>query len=192
MTKTQVRAIAREHGLSVSDKKDSTGICFIGERNFRAFLKGYLPAAPGPMRTEAGETVGTHIGLAYYTLGQRKGLNIGGRGDGRSWFVLQKDLQNNVLVVGQGDDHPGLFSRFIEAAEVTWISDQPPVREGEPYRCTAKFRYRQPDQQVSIVQNGDTLQITADEPQRAVTPGQSAVLYQGDQCLGGAIVERTK
>ncbi len=176
----------------MSDKKDSTGICFIGERNFRAFLKGYLPATPGVMQTESGETVGTHIGLAYYTLGQRKGLNIGGRGDGRSWFVLRKDLQQNVLVVGQGDDHPGLFSQIAEASEVTWIADQPPMREGEPYRCTAKFRYRQPDQPVSIVQMGDTLRIQADEPQRAVTPGQSAVLYQGDRCLGGAIVESTQ
>ncbi|MBN1778563.1 MAG: tRNA 2-thiouridine(34) synthase MnmA, partial [Clostridiales bacterium] len=149
MTKAQVRAVAKEHGLSVSGKKDSTGVCFIGERNFREFLKNYLPAAPGEMRTEAGETVGEHIGLAYYTLGQRKGLGIGGRGDGRSWFVLDKDIKNNMLIVGQGDDHPRLFSHRIEASEATWIANEAPIPEGEPFRCTAKFRYRQADQQVS-------------------------------------------
>ena len=192
MTKAQVRTMAAEHGLSVSAKKDSTGVCFIGERNFRTFLQNYLPATPGKMVTEAGETVGEHIGLAYYTLGQRKGLQIGGRGDGRSWFVLDKDLQNNVLIVGQGEDHPRLYSRVIEAAETTWIAGEPPVRQGQPYRCTAKFRYRQADQQVSILHNGDTILIEADAPQRAVTPGQSAVFYQGEQCLGGAIVQAVR
>ena len=190
MTKAQVRAIATEHGLSVSEKKDSTGICFIGERNFRAFLQTYLPAAPGEMRTETGDTVGEHIGLAYYTLGQRKGLGIGGRGDGRSWFVLAKDMEHNVLIVGQGEDHPSLYSSRIEASEVTWIAGGAPMTEGKPYRCTAKFRYRQPDQEVSIVCGGDTVLIEADVPQRAVTPGQSAVFYRGAQCLGGAIVDR--
>ncbi len=189
MTKAQVRELAQEHGLSVSKKKDSTGICFIGERNFRSFLQNYLAAKPGPMQTETGETVGKHIGLAYYTLGQRKGLGIGGRGDGRSWFVLAKDLKNNVLVVGQGDDHPLLYSTHIQASEITWIAESAPMAEGETFRCTAKFRYRQPDQAVSIRQNGDTLFIEADAPQRAVTPGQSAVFYRGDQCLGGAIVD---
>ena len=189
MTKAQVRSIAQENGLSVSTKKDSTGICFIGERNFRSFLQNYLPTKPGDMKTEAGETVGKHIGLAYYTLGQRKGLGIGGRGDGRSWFVLDKDLENNVLLVGQGEDHPRLFTQHAEASEPTWIAGQPPMPLGEPFRCTAKFRYRQADQQVTIVQNGDQVTIKADDPQRAVTPGQSAVFYQGDQCLGGAIVD---
>lgn len=192
MTKAQVRAIAEENSLSVSAKKDSTGVCFIGERNFREFLQHYLPTQPGDMRTEAGETVGKHIGLAYYTLGQRKGLGIGGRGDGRSWFVLEKDLQNNVLIVGQGEDHPRLYSRRVLASEPTWIAGQPPMPMGAPYRCTAKFRYRQPDQAVTIVQNENEMIIEADEPQRAVTPGQSAVFYQGDQCLGGAIVESTQ
>jgi tRNA-uridine 2-sulfurtransferase len=189
MTKAQVRAFARENGLSVSEKKDSTGVCFIGERNFRAFLKSYLPATPGEMRAETGETVGEHIGLAYYTPGQRKGLGIGGRGDGRSWFVLQKDLQNNVLIVGQGEDHPGLYSKRIEASGATWIAGGAPMAEGEPFRCTAKFRYRQPDQQVSVLRSGDTVIIEADEPQRAVTPGQSAVFYRGERCLGGATVD---
>ena len=189
MTKPQVRAIAKANGLSVCKKKDSTGICFIGERNFREFLKNYLPVKPGEMRSEAGETVGEHIGLAYYTLGQRKGLGIGGCGDGRSWFVLDKDIDNNILIVGQGSDHPKLFSKKIEAIETTWIAGEAPMQEGEPYVCTAKFRYRQPDQQVSIVQKADILYIDATMPQRAITPGQSAVLYQGDQCLGGAIVD---
>ncbi|MFH1880329.1 MAG: tRNA 2-thiouridine(34) synthase MnmA, partial [Bacillota bacterium] len=189
LTKAQVRDIAREHGLSVSEKKDSTGVCFIGERNFRAFLKNYLPAMPGDMRTEAGEKVGGHIGLAYYTPGQRKGLGIGGRGDGRSWFVLDKDLPNNVLIVGQGEDHPRLFSHIVEAAEPTWIAGGAPMERGDTFRCTVKFRYRQADQQVSVTQNGDTLMIEADEPQRAVTPGQSVVFYRGEQCLGGAIAE---
>lgn len=189
MTKAQVRAIAREHGLTVSDKKDSTGVCFIGERNFRAFLQNYLPTKPGDMRTEAGEIVGKHIGLAYYTLGQRKGLGIGGCGDGRSWFVLEKDMEHNVLVVGQGEDHPRLYSRSIEASEPTWIADHPPMPMGQAFRCTAKFRYRQPDQNVTIVQDDGKIHMEADEPQRAVTPGQSAVFYQGDQCLGGAIVD---
>jgi tRNA-uridine 2-sulfurtransferase len=192
MTKAQVRAIAAENGLSVSAKKDSTGVCFIGERNFREFLKNYLPTTPGDMKTEAGETVGRHIGLCYYTPGQRKGLGIGGRGDGRSWFVLDKDLQNNVLVVGQGEDHPRLFSRRIESSEITWIAGNAPMPQREPYRCTAKFRYRQADQQVSILQNGDILFIEAEDPQRAVAPGQSAVFYQRDRCLGGAIVETAK
>lgn len=189
MTKAQVREIARGSGLSVSEKKDSTGVCFIGERNFREFLKNYLPTTPGEMKTEAGETVGAHIGLAYYTLGQRKGLGIGGRGDGRSWFVLDKDLDRNVLVVGQGEDHPRLFSQHIIAEEATWIAGEAPMPPDREYRCTAKFRYRQADQQVSIRLSGDKLLIAADEPQRAITPGQSAVFYRGDQCLGGAIVE---
>ena len=189
MTKAQVRAAAKENGLSVSDKKDSTGICFIGERNFRAFLKNYLPTSPGLMRTETGEAVGEHIGLCYYTPGQRKGLGIGGRGDGRSWFVLDKDIENNVLIVGQGGDHPRLFSREISAREASWIAQSAPVPQGRPYRCTAKFRYRQADQPVTLTLEDDRVLITADAPQRAVTPGQSAVFYQGEQCLGGAIVD---
>ena len=192
LTKVQVREIARENGLSVSDKKDSTGVCFIGERNFRGFLQNYLPTTPGDMQTEAGEIVGTHIGLAYYTPGQRKGLGIGGRGDGRSWFVLEKDLDRNILVVGQGEDHPRLYAREIETEEPTWIAGEPPAPQGQTFRCTAKFRYRQADQQVSIRQNDDRLWIVADEPQRAVTPGQSAVFYRGDQCLGGAVVETVR
>ncbi len=189
MTKAEVREIARRNGLPVSDKKDSTGVCFIGERNFRGFLKQYLPAQSGEMRTEDGRVVGEHIGLAYYTLGQRRGLGIGGGGDGRSWFVIDKDLQNNVLVVAQGGDSPRLYSRFARASQPTWISDAPPAREGEAFRCTAKYRYRQTDVPVTATIIGDELFIEADEPQRAVTPGQSVVLYSGDACLGGGIIE---
>lgn len=189
MTKAQVRALARESGLPVSGKKDSTGVCFIGERNFRQFLSQYLPLQPGPMVTETGETVGEHIGLAYYTLGQRRGLNIGGRGDGRSWYVIAKDLDQNRLVVAQGEDSPRLYCHGIRASQPTWIADKAPMAEGEPYRCTARFRYRQPDQAVTVtLQNGE-LFLEADAPQRAITPGQSVVLYQGDVCLGGGIQE---
>ena len=191
MTKAEVRAIAARHGLPVSAKKDSTGVCFIGERNFRQFLKGYLPMQAGEMRAEDGRVVGEHIGLAYYTLGQRKGLGIGGGGDGRSWFVVAKDLVQNVLVVAQGEDSPRLFTRYAQASQTTWIAGQAPVAEDQSFRCTAKFRYRQPDQPVTVTVSGDILRITSDEPQRAVTPGQSVVLYQGDVCLGGAIVDAT-
>ena len=188
MTKAEVRAIAREAGLKVSAKRDSTGVCFIGERNFRSFLKNYLPAQPGDMVAPDGTTVGRHEGLMYYTLGQRRGLGIGGRGDGRSWFVIGKDLAANRLLVAQGEDHPALYARECFCRDVTWVAEEP-LRPGETLSCTCKFRYRQPDQQVEAVLTGGGLRITAREPQRAITPGQSAVLYQGERCLGGAIVE---
>lgn len=190
LTKGQVRAIAEENGLSTFQKKDSTGVCFIGERNFRRFLQGFLPMQPGDIRTEAGEKVGEHIGLAYYTLGQRRGLGIGGSGDGRRWFVIEKDLKNNVLVVAQGEDSPRLYSRYILASQPTWVADEPPAKQGAPLRLTARFRYRQPDQAVTVTLHGGELLIEADELQRAVTPGQSVVLYQGDVCLGGGIAEK--
>ena len=190
MTKQEVRKIAQENDLETFSKKDSTGICFIGERNFRTFLQGFLPMQSGEMQTEDGKVVGEHIGLSYYTLGQRKGLGIGGSGDGRSWFVIDKDLQRNVLIVAQGEDSEALYSTNIEAIEPTWIASLPPVAEGESFRCTAKFRYRQPDQAVTVTNQGDTLLIVADEKQRAITPGQSVVFYQGEQCLGGAIANR--
>ena len=187
MTKAQVRQIAAEHNLPVSGKKDSTGVCFIGERNFRKFLSEYLPAQPGDMVSPEGEVVGRHDGLMYYTLGQRRGLGIGGRGDGRSWFVIGKDLEKNRLLVAQGEDHPMLYSTRCIAEDVTWIGE-PPVREGETMQCTAKFRYRQPDQPVEVTLQDGQLMIHALTPQRAVTPGQSAVLYRDDVCLGGGIV----
>lgn len=188
LTKTQVRQIAADAGLPVSEKKDSTGVCFIGERKFKQFLATYLPAQPGDMVAPDGEVVGRHDGLMYYTLGQRRGLGIGGRGDGRSWFVIGKDLPNNRLFVAQGEDHPMLYSTLCEATGVTWVGDAP-LQDGETLRCACKYRYRQPDQPVEVTRLGDRLRIRSLVPQRAVTPGQSAVLYQGDVCLGGAVVE---
>ncbi|MBP3648092.1 MAG: tRNA 2-thiouridine(34) synthase MnmA [Clostridia bacterium] len=191
MTKQEVRAIAEKNGLINSKKKDSTGVCFIGERNFRQFLQGFLPMQPGDMRTEDGVKVGEHIGLSYYTLGQRRGLGIGGGGDGRRWFVVDKDLKRNVLVVSQGEDSPRLYSRYTRASQITWVSEEPPAKDGVAFRATARFRYRQADQPVTVVIRGDEMFITSDELQRAVTPGQSVVLYQGDVCLGGGIAEET-
>ena len=188
MTKAQVRRIAEEAGLPVSRKKDSTGVCFIGERNFKKFLQGFLPAQPGDMVTPDGETVGRHDGLMYYTLGQRRGLGIGGRGDGRSFFVVDKDLQRNRLIVAQGEDHPLLYSRGCTAEEATFVRDALP--ENAPCRLTAKFRYRQPDQPVTVTREGDRLRFVFDSPQRAITPGQSAVLYDGPECLGGGIIDQ--
>jgi len=136
-----------------------------------------------------GRVVGEHIGLAYYTLGQRRGLGIGGGGDGRRWFVVDKDLEHNVLVVEQGEDSPRLYSRFVRASGATWIAGDPPAPDGTPMRLTARFRYRQSDQAVTVVARGESLLIAADELQRAVTPGQSVVLYDGDVCLGGAVAD---
>lgn len=184
-TKEYVRQIARDAGLPVADKKNSTGICFIGERNFRKFLQGYLPAQPGEMRTTAGEYIGMHQGLMYYTLGQRRGLNIGGRGTGERWFVVDKDLKNNILYVEQGEDSPKLYSRVCAVGSFSFVN---PLDVKE-FDCTAKFRYRQPDQKVHVYVEGDHVLIEAREKQRAVTPGQYAVLYSGDECLGGGPVD---
>ena len=184
-TKEYVRQIARDAGLPVADKKNSTGIGFIGERNFRKFLQGYLPAQPGEMRTTAGEYIGMHQGLMYYTLGQRRGLNIGGRGTGERWFVVDKDLKNNILYVEQGEDSPKLYSRVCAVGSFSFVNPMD-VKE---FDCTAKFRYRQPDQKVHVYVEGDHVLIEAREKQRAVTPGQYAVLYSGDECLGGGPVD---
>ena len=189
MTKAEVRKIAEEHGLVNSKKKDSTGVCFIGERRFKTFLQEFLPAQHGDMVAPDGQVVGRHDGLMYYTLGQRRGLGIGGCGDGRSWFVIGKDLENNRLLVAQGEDHPMLYSTLCVAGGVTWVGDAP-IAVGEPLRCTCKYRYRQVDTSVeTTLQPDGKLLIRALEPQRAVTPGQSAVLYLGDRCLGGGVVE---
>ena len=188
MTKAEVRRIAAERGLPVSQKKDSTGVCFIGERKFKQFLQTYLPAQPGDMVSPEGQVVGRHDGLMYYTLGQRRGLGIGGCGDGRSWFVIGKDLERNRLLVAQGEDHPMLYSTRCVAGGVTWVGDAP-LHAGETLRCTARFRYRQGDQPVEVTLTGNKLLIHSLTPQRAVTPGQSAVLYDGERCLGGAVVE---
>ena len=187
MTKAEVRRIAEEAGLPVSRKKDSTGVCFIGERNFKKFLQGFLPAQPGDMVTTEGEKVGRHDGLMYYTLGQRRGLGIGGRGDGRSFFVADKDLQRNRLIVVQGEDHPLLYSKGCTAAQATFVGEALP--ENTPCRVTAKFRYRQPDRPVTVTRAGDTLHFAFDALERAVTPGQSAVIYDGERCLGGGIID---
>ena len=191
LTKGEVRALAEEAGLPVAKKRDSTGVCFIGERDFKPFLQGFLPAQPGPIVTEAGETLGRHDGLMYYTLGQRRGLGIGGQkgGDGGRWFVIEKDLENNRLVVAQGEDSPKLYTTRCRASQATWIAGRAPAAS---FDCTAKYRYRQPDQRVHVeVGEGGELLVTAYEPQRAVTPGQSVVLYDGEVCLGGAIADET-
>lgn len=186
--KTQVREIALQAGLATAKKKDSTGICFIGEKNFKEFLQTYLPANPGTMQTLEGEVKGTHDGLMYYTLGQRHGLGIGGSGTGEPWFVVGKDLEKNILYVAQGTDHPMLYSDRLIASQFNWISEKPVP---DSIRCTAKFRYRQPDQGVTVYKRENGLyEVVFDQPQRAITPGQAVVLYREDECLGGGIIEK--
>ena len=187
MTKAQVRAIAQEHGLITASKKDSTGVCFIGERNFKKFLQQYLPAQPGNMVDAQGRVVGRHDGLMYYTLGQRKGLGIGGSGDGRSWFVVGKDMEKNRLLVRQGEDAEELYSGALLASAMSFVSGRAPA---DIFSCTAKVRYRQKDQACTVRMAGDQAEVIFEERQRAVTPGQSVVLYDGDVCLGGGIIER--
>ena len=193
--KTQVREIAASIGLPNAKKKDSTGICFIGERPFREFLGRYLAAKPGPMATPDGQIVGEHVGLAFYTLGQRKGIGLGGirrlqDADGTSepWFVARKDVKTNTLIVAQGHDHPWLLSGGLEADNASWIAGEPP----EPGRYSAKTRYRQADAGCTLDRTEgdrcDHFALVFDHPQWAVTLGQSAVLYQGDVCLGGGVI----
>jgi tRNA-specific 2-thiouridylase len=184
--KTQVREIAAAHGFINATKKDSTGICFIGERKFKEFLQDYLPAQPGEIVTLDGKVLGRHEGLMYYTLGQRQGLGIGGvaEADESPWFVAQKNLANNTLVVVQGTDHPALFSPSLQVDSIDWIGRIPAL----PLRCMAKTRYRQPDQACLLEQTDQGYTVTFETPQRAVTPGQSVVFYLGDQCLGGGII----
>lgn len=184
--KPRVREIAKEAGLATAGKKDSTGICFIGERNFKEFLSQYLPATPGEMQTLDGEVKGTHDGLMYYTLGQRYGLGIGGAGE--PWFVVGKDLEKNILLVGQGYHHPALYSKGLIAEKVNWIN--PKTVEQGSFHCVAKFRHRQQDQGVTVTIVGDgEVRVVFDEPQRAITPGQSAVFYDGEVCLGGGTIK---
>ncbi|MGE7949659.1 tRNA 2-thiouridine(34) synthase MnmA [Lysinibacillus sp. NPDC093688] len=183
--KKEVRKIAEEAGLATAKKKDSTGICFIGERNFKEFLSQYLPAQPGKMETMDGVVMGQHDGLMYYTLGQRHGLGIGG--DGEPWFVLGKDLERNVLLVGQGFNNDSLFSTSLTAVKMSYTSTK---KLPGKFSCTAKFRYRQTDTpvEVEILADGRTL-ITFAEPVRAITPGQAVVLYDGEECLGGGTID---
>lgn len=184
LEKTQVREIAKKHRLATSEKKDSTGICFIGKRDFKPFIQQYLAYQPGPFETLDGQVIGQHDGMAYYTIGQRKGLKIGGPGD--AWFVVGKDPQRNAVIIEQGTDHPSLYKEALIATEPSWIAGVPP---SFPYACTAKIRYRQPDQPCIIEKTEeDRLHIRFLQPQRAVTPRQSIVFYQGSLCLGGAMI----
>ncbi|RPI61142.1 MAG: tRNA 2-thiouridine(34) synthase MnmA [Lysobacterales bacterium] len=193
LTKSEVRELARKAGLAVAEKKDSTGICFIGERPFAEFLRRYLPEQPGVIRDDAGHERGRHRGLAYYTLGQRHGLHIGGAADRpeNAWYVAAKDTARNELMVVQGHDHPLLKAGSLVATGAHWIGAPPREWDrGQPFRCWAKIRYRQPDQACTIVRTGDdSLTAHFDEPQRTPTPGQFIVLYDGDRCLGGATIE---
>ena len=185
-----VRAIAEDLGLVTAKKKDSTGICFIGERKFKDFLARYLPAQPGNIRTVEGDIIGRHDGLMYHTLGQRKGLGIGGvkGASEEAWYVVEKDLVNNELIVAQGHDHSALLSTGLIAQQLHWV-DRQPIRE--PLRCTVKTRYRQTDVPCVIEPIDDeSIKVIFDEPQIAVTPGQSAVFYLNEVCLGGGIIEQ--
>lgn len=191
LMKTQVRAIAAEAGLPTATKKDSTGICFIGERDFREFLGRYLPARPGDMRTPQGDRIGEHPGVFYFTLGQREGLNIGGvRGFAPApWYVVGKDVATNVLYVDQGAHTPWLLSNSLESEPAHWISGSPPAGR---FHCTAQTRYRQADEPCEVeVRDDGAVAVRFTRPQRAVTPGQSLVLYDGDCCLGGAVIAST-
>ncbi len=206
LEKPVVRQLAEEHDLITHNKKDSTGICFIGERRFKDFLETYLPAQPGNMVDENGIHIGTHQGLMYYTIGQRQGLGIGGvanRPDA-PWFVAQKQLETNTLVVIQGKNHTLLFTDELIAEQIHWInpslaaslfseSHSEPHNGMPSFRCHAKTRYRQPDQACIVMYNkqDETLIVTFDEGQRAITPGQSVVFYQDDVCLGGAVIQTT-
>ncbi len=195
LEKSQVRDLAARHGFITHDKKDSTGICFIGERKFKDFLQQYIPAQPGDIETVAGAVIGQHSGLMYHTYGQRQGLGIGGlqEHDQAPWYVVGKDLQRNVLIVAQGNDHPALFSAGLLATQLAWINNDAPQL---PLHCTAKIRYRQEDQQCVVsmpVEDGATssaVHVDFAQLQRAVTPGQTIVFYQDDVCLGGAVIEQ--
>jgi tRNA-specific 2-thiouridylase len=191
LRKTEVRRLAAEIGLPNAKKKDSTGICFIGERPFREFLNRYLSHAPGPIEDERGRRLGAHVGLSFYTLGQRQGLGIGGvrgradaAGEHAPWFVARKDLARNALVVVQGHDHPALQSSALRAGDLSWVAGHAPP----PGRCAAKTRYRQADAACRLALDDGELALAFDEPQWAVTPGQSAVVYDGEVCLGGGVI----
>ncbi|MBQ6703967.1 MAG: tRNA 2-thiouridine(34) synthase MnmA [Clostridia bacterium] len=190
MHKGDLRSLAAEAGLATAFKKDSTGICFIGERNFKKFLMQYLPAMPGDMIDLSGKVIGRHDGLMYYTLGQRRGLGIGGQkeGSGESWFVIGKDMEKNLLIVQQGE-HEELFSLGLEANRMSFIGGEAPAKV---FECTAKFRYRQSDQRVRVTMHGEGCTMDFMEPQRAVTPGQWAVLYDGEECLGGGPIDAVR
>lgn len=185
LAKTEVRRIAQEAGLPNHDRKDSTGICFIGERDFKSFLTRYLPREPGEMRSVDGQPKGQHDGVIHYTIGQRQGLGIGGAGE--PWYVVGKDMASNVLYVAQGEGHPALYSNALIASSLHWIGGKAPSST----RLSAKTRYRQSDQTCTLFPSGDlTSRVEFESPQRAVTPGQSVVFYDADECLGGGIIEQ--
>ncbi len=189
LEKPEVRRIAEQLGLITAKKKDSTGICFIGERKFRDFLARYLPAKPGPIMTVDGQEIGQHDGLMYHTLGQRKGLKIGGTREGSDepWYVVDKDVENNILIVAQGHEHPRLMSAGLIAQQLDWVSREPLT---QPMRCVVKTRYRQDDIPCTVTPLGDDkISVRFDNPVAAVTPGQSAVFYQDEVCLGGGVIE---
>jgi tRNA-specific 2-thiouridylase len=186
MAKTEVRALADQIGLPNARKKDSTGICFIGERPFREFLNRYLPTTPGPIKTPDGKTVGEHMGLAFFTLGQRKGIGIGGSqdGNGDAWYVARKDMASNVLYIAQGHEHPWLCSQHLNAIDASWISGSAPLAGA----YAAKTRYRQLDANCALQSAPTGFALQFEDSQWAVTPGQSAVVYDGEICLGGGII----
>ena len=193
LPKRQVRELARQQGFTNAERKDSTGICFIGERRFSDFLARWVPREPGPIETPEGQEIGRHQGLAYYTIGQRQGLGIGGVAgfDEVPWFVAAKDLDSNRLIVVQGHDHPLLLTRELGAAKPHWISATPPG--DAPIRCQARLRHRQALQEAEIIEYDErSCRVRFDQPQRAATPGQSIVFYQGQECLGGAVIEATE
>ncbi|HIY57119.1 MAG TPA: tRNA 2-thiouridine(34) synthase MnmA [Candidatus Tetragenococcus pullicola] len=186
--KPKVREIAEKAGLATAKKKDSTGVCFIGERNFKHFLSEYLPAKKGKMVTLDGEVKGQHDGLMYYTIGQRQGLGIGGGGKSQEpWFVVGKDLATNTLFVGQGFDHPALYADRLDASDIHFTTNEAKPAE---FTCTAKFRYRQKDTPVTVRMTDDShVEVIFDQPVRAITPGQAVVFYDGDECLGGGTID---
>ncbi len=188
LEKSEVRALASKFGLSTADKKDSTGICFIGERNFRKFLSEYIPMQEGDIKTLDGRVVGRHDGVFYYTVGQRKGLGIGGSGNGEPWFVIDKDVEKNVLYVSQGDQSK-IYHSQLECDKFNFITYKP---KEETFRCTARIRHRQPEQQATAIIKGEGIQLVFDEPQRAIAEGQYAVVYVDNVCLGGGVIERKK
>jgi tRNA-specific 2-thiouridylase len=191
LDKTTVRDMATQAGFITHEKKDSTGICFIGERRFRDFLARYLPAQPGDIVTEEGKVIGEHNGALYYTIGQREGLGIGGlaKASEQPWYVVKKDVEKNQLIVVQGHDHPSLYSQQLISGPLHWVGEKP---QALPYPCQAKIRYRQADQACEVTAlSADSACFQFNDAQRAITTGQSVVLYQDDVCLGGGIIEQT-
>ncbi|MBO7187770.1 MAG: tRNA 2-thiouridine(34) synthase MnmA [Clostridia bacterium] len=188
LEKSEVRAIAEKYNLATAKKKDSTGICFIGERNFKNFLQTYIPNKPGKIITMDGKVIGEHCGLMYYTLGQRRGLGIGGQkgDDGSRWFVIKKDLENNILFVAHGAED-ALYSTGLLMNACNWIPCRP---KEDKFECTAKFRYRQPEQACTVYIKDDGIEVRFKEKQRAITEGQYAVFYDGDKCIGGGVIEK--